>query len=318
MFARLRLAGRALCTGRTGALLCGSGCAAASALAYAGRPSTCEPLLVQTKKPLLVSPSPAESTFPTFEQKLIAEFMGTAMIVLGGCGAVCTAKYAGGNSTLFGMAATWGIVVAIAVFTTRKISGAHLNPAVTGALVATDGFSLEEAPFYVAAQVAGATFAGLVNYVIFSPGIAAMEAAEGIVRGSAASTASFNGAFGMVPNAAICGPVGAFLLEVWMTGVFVFCVLAHGDDDSVADYAAPAMVGATVTSMICIFGPITGCGMNPARDIGPRLVTLFTGWGSAALSSAWVYTLGPLLGGVLGALVYKNTLDKSVTRPNRK
>ena len=83
----------------------------------------------------------------------------------------------------------------------------------TAALVACDKFSAEEAPFYVAAQVAGATVAGAINYVIFAAGIAAFEAKEKIVRGTVASTASFAGAFGMVPNLALMGPVGAFVAE---------------------------------------------------------------------------------------------------------
>ena len=90
-----------------------------------------------------------------------------------------------------------------------------------------------------------------------------------------------------------------------MTAVLAFCIFAFTDPDgAVPDGAAPAMIGATVATLVAVFGPVTGCGMNPARDLGPRLVTLCTGWGGAALTSWWVYTLGPIAGAVLGGKAY--------------
>ena len=64
-------------------------------------------------------------------------------------------------------------------------------------------------------------------------------------------------------------------------------------------------MGAAVTTLVSVFGPVTGCGMNPARDLGPRLVTLLAGWGAAATTSWWIYTLGPVMGGVLGGMTYQ-------------
>lgn len=96
--------------------------------------------------------SPTES--PTFEHTCLAEMIGTAIIVQGGCGAVCAAKYAGSGANVFGIAAAWGISVTLAIYATRAISGAHLNPAVTCALVTTGDFPAEEAPFFIASQEA--------------------------------------------------------------------------------------------------------------------------------------------------------------------
>ena len=253
---------------------------------------------------------------PSMEQRLIAEAVGTGIIVQFGCGAVCALKYANAQFGLFGISCAWGIGVALAVYATRAVSGAHLNPAVTTALVSIDAFPAEEAPLYVAAQMLGATVAATVNYLVFSAGIAASEATASIVRGTAASTASFAGAFGMVPNTAITGSIGAFAAEMWMTSVLLFLILAIGDTKhgSVPEGAQPVLVGSAVAGLICIFGPVTGCGMNPARDLGPRLVTLLTGWGSAALTAGWVYTLGPCVGACLGAHAYKQTLASEVTR----
>jgi len=255
------------------------------------------------------APEKTTST-PILAQKCLAEAIGTGIIVQGGCGAVCAFKYAGASYGQFGLAAVWGASVALAVYATRSVSGAHLNPAVTAALVANDLMPTEEALPYVAAQLVGATLAGAVNYLVFAPGIASFEASQAIVRGSAASTASFAGAFGMVPNAALVGPLGAFAAEVWMTAILGFLIAAIGDAaaGSCPEGAAPALVGATVATLIGTFGPVTGCGMNPARDLGPRIVTLLTGWGGAALTSAWVYTLGPLVGAPLGMMAYRQLM----------
>ena len=88
--------------------------------------------------------------------------------------------------------------------------------------------------------------------------------------------------------------------------MLAFCIFAFTDEaNTMPPDAAPLAIGATVTTLISTFGPVTGCGMNPARDLGPRLVTLCTGWGGAALSSAWVYTLGPVAGAVLGGKAYQ-------------
>eukprot|EP00658_Telonema_sp_P-2_P061955 TRINITY_DN5060_c0_g1_i6.p1 TRINITY_DN5060_c0_g1~~TRINITY_DN5060_c0_g1_i6.p1 ORF type:complete len:118 (-),score=11.01 TRINITY_DN5060_c0_g1_i6:365-718(-) len=111
----------------------------------------------------------------------------------------------------------------------------------------------------------------------------------------------------MVPNTALLRtPVGAVATEIWATGVFGFLVFGLTDPrNSVPDAASPVLIGATVASLVAVYGPMTGCGLNPARDLGPRLVTALTGWKGAALRSAWVYTAGPTVGAVLGGAAYQ-------------
>ena len=164
------------------------------------RTPACEEAAPGRREAKLLVASPAEAT-PSLAARCIAEALGTGIIVAGGCGAVCTSKYAGGNSTLFGVAAAWGMSVALAVYVTRAVSGAHLNPAVTCALVAIGKAPAEEAPLYIGAQCAGAFVAAGVNYAIFSAAIVAHEAAAGIVRGSAASRL---GSFGGSSASAAC------------------------------------------------------------------------------------------------------------------
>ena len=280
-----------------GAIACGTAAAA--------------PVLCEARVRQATSVPPPLVPRPTLQQRCAAEAIGTGIIIQVGCGVVCAAKYAGSPITPFGIAVTWGVGVALAIYATRAISGAHLNPAVSLALTAHGEFPKEEFLPYAAAQCLGAMLAGAINYATFAVGIAEVEASQGIIRGACTST--FAGAFGLVPNAALVGPIGAFIAEVWMTAVFLFLIQAIGDasKESVPSAAAPVLVGASVTALIATFGPLTGCGMNPARDLGPRFVTLLTGWGSVATTSWWIYSLGPCVGGILGVAAYKTMMQET-------
>ena len=254
--------------------------------------------------------SDAAPAQPSLLQKCVAEAIGTGMIVAGGCGVVCALKYAGHPITPLGIGAAFGMSVTLAIYCTAGISGAHLNPAVTISLVTQGVMDAAEAGPYIAAQIFGGAVAAGLNLAMFGAGIAAFEAKEGLKRGAKGSCSVFAGAFGMIPNHAICSNPRALFVETVITGFLVFCIYGFTDpNNKVADGAAPVLIGTTVAALVHIFAPVTGAGMNPARDLGPRLVTLCTGWGGAALSSGWwVYTLGPILGGILGGLAYSNTL----------
>ena len=158
----------------------------------------------------------------------------------------------------------------------------------------------------------GATGAAAVNYLVYKNGIAAFEKSEKLVRGMPGSCASFNGAFGMIPNKMLVTPRQCFFLEVGMTAALAFTIFALTDaDKTVPEGAQPALIGATVVALAMQYAPVTGCGMNPARDLGPRIVTYAAGWGTASLSYAWwTYTLGPMAGAVLGGALYNATLAK--------
>jgi len=249
------------------------------------------------------------------ENKLIAEAVGTGIIVHGGCGIVAAGKYLNPGLTLPAMSLVWGTSVALAVYATRDVSGAHLNPAVTAALAVNkpEACDWDTAIKFMAAQTFGATVAGGINYAIFSKAISNFEAAEGIVRGTKSSHVSFNGAFGMVPTKEIVSVPKALLCEVWMTSALVYLVFGLTDDQhTVPEGAAPALIGGAVMALVGMFGPVTGCGMNPARDLGPRLITGMAGWKGAALSPGWpIYTVGPLIGGVLGGAFYQASNSKN-------
>eukprot|EP00466_Bigelowiella_natans_P004331 jgi/Bigna1/52613/estExt_Genewise1Plus.C_90196 len=240
--------------------------------------------------------------------KCISEVVGTASLITIGCGVVAALKYAAYPISPWGVSAVWGSTVALIVYGTGDISGAHINPAITCSMAINkpDEFPVSHVAPYIASQMIGATVASGAVYALFRDGIKAVEIKEGIKRGSLASANTFNGAFGLIPNAQLCkGPLSVLAVEIWCTSHLAFFVFALTDEDnSVPSAAAPALIGTTVMTLVNVFGPVTGCGMNPARDIGPRIVTALTGWGKMSWHSWMPYTVGPLIGGTLGGALY--------------
>lgn len=176
----------------------------------------------------------------------------------------------------------WGLAVTLSVFLTRNICYAHLNPAVSVGMVVAGRMSARKLPVYLSAQFVGAVLAGVTIYGLFSASIAHYEAIHEIVRGTSASvdTARIFGEFVGRPSSDM----------------------------------QPLFIGLTVSSIIFFVAPITQCGLNPARDFGPRLVAYFAGWGDAALPDTvggwfWVYILAPIIGASIAAVFFKYILE---------
>jgi glycerol uptake facilitator protein len=258
---------------------------------------------------------------------IAGEVLGTCLMVLIGTGSVACAVLTGALQGLWQVAVVWGLGVAIAIYTSAALSGAHLNPAVTlaFALLRPAAFPRSRVLPYVAAQLVGAVLAGLVVWAAFSPFLARFEAREGLVRGAPGSerAAMIFGEY--FPNAAMFGtgpdvhalvsPLQAAVVEGLGTLILVLVIFALTDPDNAAapePTVVPIIVGATVAILIAVFAPITQAGWNPARDFGPRLVALLAGYGQIALpgpqAGFWVYIVGPLLGGPLGGLLYERGL----------
>ena len=238
---------------------------------------------------------------PTYSlaARCAAEAVGTFTIVAGGCGAVSAARYAGGPPIA---ASAFAGSVMIGVYATGSVSGAHLNPAVTAACVATSKpgpCSAEEGLCYAASQTVGAFLAACCNYGMYKHGIRALEKTEG--------SAAWGNAFGVAHNPKFLGTRALFLTEIGSTAALLFGVNAIVDPELGAPApAAPFLIGSIVGLLIFVTGPVSGCGMNPARDVGPRLVTLLASGPSSALgpSPAWTYTLGPVLGAIVGSTAF--------------
>jgi MIP family channel proteins len=262
---------------------------------------------------------------------MLGEILGTYLLVLFGTGAVATAVLTGGLSGLGQVAVVWAIGVALAIVVAAPLSGAHLNPAVSlaFALARPHGFPLRRWPAYVAAQLAGAVLAGATIAPAFGPLIDRFERAEGIVRGAPGSQRSAMLFGEYFPNPGMLGvdaaaqalvtPPHAAVVEGFGTAILVFVVFSltspHGPRES-ARWLIPPAIGLTVAALIMVFAPITQAGWNPARDFGPRLVAWYLGWGTIALPGPaggfWVYIVGPLIGGPVGAFVWRATgLDRA-------
>jgi glycerol uptake facilitator protein len=251
-----------------------------------------------------------------YKKEFVGEILGTFILVLFGCGSVAVSALFGSHQGLMQVAATWGVGVMLAIYATRHLSCAHLNPAVSIAMVASGRMKAGRLPAYLVAQFLGAILAGVAIYLLFNPSIVSFEAANQIVRGSAESvkTAMMFGEFYPNPGAdvaAVSMPLamavegfGTFLLVLFIFSLTEGCNVGRPDDN-----LAPVFIGLTVTSIICLVAPLTQAGLNPARDFGPRLVAWLAGWGAAALPDRaggffWVYMLMPIVGGLVAAGVF--------------
>lgn len=197
----------------------------------------------------------------------------------------------------------------IGAFSSREVSGAHLNPAITATALCLDmpePCGAARAAAFVVAQCVGAAAAGLLNYGMYKNVIRTQEKAATTV---AERGAVWGGAFGVMHDAALMSNRGLLMTEIGTTSVLLFAINAINDDDLdfPADRAGPALVGTVVSLLIVASGTISGCGMNPARDIGPRVVTALASGPAVATgpSPMWIYTAGPLAGAFVGCGAYK-------------
>lgn len=242
-------------------------------------------------------------------QKLLAEVLGTFVLVWFGCGAVMQGKYTGAMTGLGQVTMTWVLGGALAVYTCGNISGGHLNPAVSlaFAIVRPGEFHIAMVIPYAFSQIAGAFFAAALNYYLFSAAILEFEEANKFSRNE--NGFSFAGAFGCYWSEYMTTTTQAVICELVGTAMLTFVVfsITH-PTNNVPGSLVPALVGVAIGSIIAIIGSLSGGGINPARDIGPRILTAFMGWGMYGFEGWWVYTLGPVIGGPLGAMVADSVL----------
>jgi aquaporin Z len=221
-------------------------------------------------------------------KKLGAEFIGTFWLVLGGCGsAVLAAAFPEVGIGFLGVALAFGLTVMTMAFAIGHISGCHLNPAVSIGLVAAGRFPAKELLPYIAAQVIGATVAAGALYLIAS-GNASFDIADGLAS---------NGYGEHSPGGYTLQ--SGFITEVLMTMMFLVIILGATDPRAPAGLA-PIAIGLGLTLIHLISIPVTNTSVNPARSTGPALFV--GGW---ALAQLWLFWVAPIIGAVLGALVYR-------------
>jgi glycerol uptake facilitator protein len=248
----------------------------------------------------------------------LGELIGTLILVFFGCGSIAVTMLFSSHSGLFQIAAIWGISVALAIYATRHISCAHLNPAVSIAMVVAGRMSARKLSSYLLGQFTGAFLAALFLYILFSSSIAQYENLNGILRGSSESikTAMMFGEF--YPNPGLgyevtVSTMNAFLAEMAGTFALVFLIFSLTDGCNVGrpdDSLSPLFIGLSITIIISVIAPLTQAGLNPARDLSPRVFAYLAGWKEAAFPDPhWgfftVYILGPVVGGIFAALLFE-------------
>ena len=219
-------------------------------------------------------------------KKALAEFIGTFWLVLGGCG---TAVLAGDHVGWLGVALAFGLTVVTMAYAIGHISGCHLNPAVSIGLVAGGRMSAKDLPAYVVAQVLGGLAAALVLMLILQGG----NLWESVRQAGFAA----NGYGEHSPRGFGLG--SAFLAELVLT--FIFLLVIHGATDERAPKGLAGLaIGLTLTLIHLISIPITNTSVNPARSTSQAIFV--GGW---ALSQLWLFWVAPILGAVLGGIVYR-------------
>eukprot|EP00271_Cylindrocystis_brebissonii_P009718 TRINITY_DN2483_c0_g1_i1.p2 TRINITY_DN2483_c0_g1~~TRINITY_DN2483_c0_g1_i1.p2 ORF type:complete len:281 (+),score=40.24 TRINITY_DN2483_c0_g1_i1:555-1397(+) len=211
---------------------------------------------------------------PSIWKKVIAEFLGLFTIIIVGCGCVVVDKVRGGGLSIEGVAMTWGAVVMVMIYAIGHISGAHFNPAVTIAFGIFDHFPKKHIPFYVAAQCAAAIVASKVLELTLGN---VAELGSTIPSGSDAQSLA---------------------MEILATAFLMFVIAAVATDSRAEGTMAGIAIGGAILFDVLFAGPISGASMNPARTLGPAII-------SGQYKGLWLYFVGPILGAAAGILAYE-------------
>jgi glycerol uptake facilitator protein len=253
---------------------------------------------------------------PSLMAESVAELLGTMVLILFGAGVVAqvvTGDGAAGDHDSIAWA--WGIGVTMGVYVAARLSGAHLNPAVTIALWAFKGFEGRKIAPYVVAQTVGAFLAALIIRAVYADQIAKVDpnhtmATQGIFSTSPAQGVS-------IPSAFLDQVVGTALL------VFVIFALTSMRNNPPLANIGPFIIGLVVVGIGMSLGSNAGYAINPARDFGPRLASWITGYGDAFLSTTgdnpvyfWLPIVAPVIGGLIGGALFTYLMERNLPDPD--
>ncbi|XP_049398951.1 nodulin-26-like [Solanum stenotomum] len=216
-----------------------------------------------------------QSPFLSAFQKIIAELLGTYIFIFVGCGSALVDRER--TLTIVGIALAWGLSLMALIYTLGHVSGAHFNPAVTIAFAAAQKLPLMQVPIYVLPQLLGSTLASLTLRVLFNH--------QGDILPMLTQYKS---------------PVTDFEAIFWeflMTLILMFVICGAATDDRATKEVAGVAIGVTLVFEVLIAGPITGASMNPARSLGPAIV-------SGVYKNQWVFVIAPILGAMTATGMY--------------
>ncbi|WP_163563588.1 MIP/aquaporin family protein [Klebsiella pneumoniae] len=215
----------------------------------------------------------------TLTGQCVAEFLGTGLLIFFGAGCVAALRVAGASFGQWEISIIWGLGVAMAIYLTAGVSGAHLNPAVTIALWLFACFERRKVLPFIVAQTAGV--------------------------------------FSTYPHPHITF-IQAFAVETTITAILMAMIMALTDDGNGIPRGplAPLLIGLLIAVIGASMGPLTGFALNPARDFGPKLFTSLAGWGSIAFTGGLaipyflVPLLAPVVGAIIGAFLYRKLIGR--------
>jgi glycerol uptake facilitator protein len=255
----------------------------------------------------------------------MAEFLGTMVLIAFGDGVVAMAVAAlnqsGRGTKIFDASGdwlliTWGwaIAVVMGVYVAGGITGAHINPAVTLGMAVRGAFPWKKVPLYWFAQVAGAFVGAAIVFLVYHDAISSWEHANHVTRGNPGSFVTFS-IFATFPAPYFNGGwIGPMIDQIVGTAFLLMFVAALVDRRNLSPKGnlTPWLVGMAVAAIGMSYGANAGYAINPARDLGPRIFAAIAGWGQVALPGDgpwysnyfWIPIIGPLIGGVIGVLVY--------------
>lgn len=212
-------------------------------------------------------------------KQYVAEFLGTFFLVFAGTGAIIINALSSGVITHVGIGLTFGFIILVLIYALGPISGAHFNPAVTLAFTVTRYFPKNRALAYILSQLVGAVSASFVLLMLF----------------------------GNVAHLGATLPAGSeiqsLVLEFFLSFLLMFVIMSVSTGSKEVGQMAGLAIGLTVGLAALFAGPISGASMNPARSLGPALI-------SGTLQHHWIYWVGPGIGTILGASIYKTLCIK--------
>lgn len=247
----------------------------------------------------------------TLTWELLAEFAGTCILILFGVGVVAQVV-AGKIGDHDSIAWAWGLGVTLGVYVSARISGAHLNPAVTVALAAFQGFEWRKVAPYALAQTAGAFVAAIIVRFTYADVINAIDPGHTIKTQGIFSTLPGNGALPVSMTT-------AFFDQVVGTAILVFVIFAltNAKNNPPMANLGPLLVGLLVVAIGMAWGTNAGYAINPARDFGPRLASWLTGYSTAFKDQSgnwyfWLPIVAPIIGGLVGGGLFKVLISRGL------
>lgn len=252
--------------------------------------------------------------------RYLAEFLGTFLLVFLIDSCVAASQLTGATYGQWAISIICGLSVALAVYLTADISGAHLNPAVTIAFTLFGKAKKRDLIPYIIFQLFGGFCAASLVFGMFHDALIDFEATSQITRGTNDSLA-LAGIFSTFPQQSLSF-YSAFMVEAVITCILMIMILSLTDDNATIPRGAlsPLLIGLTIAVIGGTLGPLTGFAMNPARDFGPRVFSYLAGWGNIVFTGGReipyfiVPIFAPIIGACVGAIIYNVLIGSQLTK----